>query len=91
MSVLIEYKGKIYMFSQMDEYNKFLLKKELTELRINKIKKIIKNTMKESKKLICVICGQEWKNKYTNRCENKECSGFELNKPESFNVDDKGN
>lgn len=31
------------MFSQMDEYNKFLLKKELTELRINKIKKIIKN------------------------------------------------
>lgn len=83
MSVLIEYKGKIYMVSQMDEYNKFLLKKELTELRINKIKKIIKNTMKESKKLICVICGQEWKNKYTNRCE--------LNKPESFNVDDKGN
>lgn len=52
--------------------------------------------MKESKKLICVICGCEWKNKYTNRCENKECSGFcswgyELNKPESFNVDDKGN
>lgn len=43
MSVLIKYKGKIYMFSQMDEYNKFLLKKELTELRINKIKKIIKN------------------------------------------------
>ncbi len=52
--------------------------------------------MKE-KKLICVLCGQEWgvKNQVTNRCENEECSGFcswgyELNKPESFIVDNDG-
>jgi hypothetical protein len=52
--------------------------------------------MKE-KKLICVLCGQEWgvKNQFTNRCENEECSGFcswgyELNKPESFIVDNDG-
>lgn len=49
------------------------------------------------KKLICVLCGQEWgvKSPYTNRCENPDCKGFcswgyEPNKPESFIVDENG-
>ena len=47
------------------------------------------------KKLICVICGNKWgaKSQFTNRCENCKgfCSwGYELNKPESFDVDDNG-
>ena len=44
-----------------------------------------------------MLCGQEWgvQNPFTNRCENKKCSGFctwgyEPNKPESFFVDDNG-
>jgi hypothetical protein len=52
---------------------------------------------KQDKKLICVLCGQEWgkKNPFTNRCENEKCSGvcswgYELNNPESFFVDDDG-
>ncbi len=51
----------------------------------------------EEKKLICVLCGQEWgiENKYTNTCENIECNGFctwgySPMKPESFTIDDKG-
>lgn len=54
--------------------------------------------MENEKKLICVLCGQEWgvKCEFTNRCENEKCTGFctwgyELNKPESFSVDEKGN
>ena len=46
------------------------------------------NYGKMEKKLICVLCGQEWgvKNIFTNRCENEECTGFcswgyELSKP----------
>jgi hypothetical protein len=51
----------------------------------------------EEKKLICLLCGQEWgvQNPFTNRCENENCKGFctwgyEPNKPESFFVDDNG-
>lgn len=47
----------------------------------------------KKKKLICVLCGHEWKNPYTNRCENCHgfCSwGYELNKPESFFLDENG-
>ena len=53
--------------------------------------------IKQEKKLICVLCGQEWgvKNPFTNRCENEKCTGFctwgyEQNKPESFFVDNNG-
>ena len=53
--------------------------------------------MSKEKKLICVLCGQEWgvKNPFTNLCENKDCKGmctwgYKLNKPESFIVNDKG-
>jgi len=49
------------------------------------------------KKLICVLCGQEWgvENKFTNTCENIECNGFctwgySPMKPESFTIDDNG-
>jgi len=45
------------------------------------------------KKLICVLCGHEWKNPYTNRCENCHgfCSwGYELNDPDSFFLDENG-
>ena len=49
------------------------------------------------KKLICVLCGQEWgiENKYTNTCENIECNGFCTwgyypMKPESFTIDNNG-
>jgi|GEM_PF-5961532 len=50
----------------------------------------------EEKKLICVLCGQEWgvQNPFTNRCENEKCTGFctwgyKQMKPESFFIDDK--
>ena len=53
--------------------------------------------MEENKKLICVLCCQEWgvKNPFTNICENEDCKGFstwgyEPNNPESFIVDDNG-
>jgi hypothetical protein len=47
------------------------------------------------KKLICVLCGHEWKNPYSNRCENENCRGFcswgyELNDPDSFFLDENG-
>tara|TARA_R110000772_G_scaffold193804_1_gene304686 strand:- start:982 stop:1176 length:195 start_codon:yes stop_codon:yes gene_type:complete len=54
--------------------------------------------MEENKKLICVLCGQEWgvKSPFTNVCENAECNGFstwgyEPNNPSSFTIDDEGN
>jgi hypothetical protein len=48
----------------------------------------------QDKKLICVLCGQEW-GEFTNRCENPNCNGFcswgyELNKPLSWNIDNEG-
>jgi hypothetical protein len=53
--------------------------------------------MEKEKKLICVLCGQEWgvKCKYTNVCENPECDGFctwgyEPMKPESFTINENG-
>jgi hypothetical protein len=50
--------------------------------------------MEHEKKLICVLCGQEW-GEFNNVCENKNCKGFcswgyEQMKPESFFVDDNG-
>ena len=52
----------------------------------------------KKRKLICVLCGQEWgaKNPFTNKCENEKCGGFctwgyEKNKPESFHIDEDGN
>lgn len=51
----------------------------------------------QNKKMICVLCGQEWgvKNPFTNRCENENCNGFcswglYPNKPDSFYVDANG-
>jgi len=51
----------------------------------------------DNKKLICVLCGQEWgvKSPFINICENEECRGFctwgyELGKPLSFVIDEKG-
>jgi hypothetical protein len=46
------------------------------------------------KKLICVLCGQEW-GMFNNTCENPECKGFctwgyELNKPSSFTINEDG-
>jgi len=48
-----------------------------------------------NKKLICVLCGQEWGNinKFTNTCENENCRGFctwgyEPMKPESFDINE---
>ena len=48
--------------------------------------------MKDERKVICVLCGQEWLPEIKNRCE---CGGFctwgyAPNKPESFTVDEKG-
>jgi hypothetical protein len=52
----------------------------------------------EKRKSICVLCGQEWgvENRFTNTCENENCSGFctwgyEPMKPESFTIDADGN
>lgn len=56
-----------------------------------------KEVIWKNKKLICVLCGQEWgvKCQFTNVCENENCKGFctwgyELNKPESFTINDDG-
>ena len=53
-------------------------------------------TNNKEKDLICVLCGQKWgvENMFTNRCENEKCKGFctwgyEINKPESFVIDNK--
>jgi len=70
--------------------------------RKDKLKKISKSDDEifidiSEKKLICVLCGQEWgiENKFTNTCENVECNGFCTwgyypMIPESFTIDDNG-